>query len=118
MGGRLRGHRVMVTVPEDLWPVLSELAELMGLPVASLIRQSLQESSVQLVQLRNSFRSLKEGNQGQAVLGFTASLIRAHQLTSKAFADTFEEASELMAPVVEQPAKKPRKAYQRKTVVK
>ena len=99
----------MVTVPEDVYPVLVELAGNMDTGAASVIRMLLQESLPQLTAINDGLRLLKQGNQNQALLGMTAHLLKAQAELSNAAAASIREAEELTAskPQVEAPKPKP-----------
>jgi len=114
MGGKLKGHRMMITVPEEVYPDLVELSELSGMPPATFVRLMLKDFGPQLRVLTENIKRSRQGDHTGALLGLTSHLLQSQHELLGLGAESIREASQIAATVSMAVAKdKPKTAAKR-----
>ena len=93
MGGKVRGTRIMVTISEDTYPVVQELAQHLDQPVATMVRTLIDEMRPTLIELNKGLDAAKAGKL-QGLLNFHAAVAAAQSHLQQQQALQLQELSE------------------------
>jgi hypothetical protein len=102
---------MMITVPKDVVPLVRELAEMQGIPEATLVRNLIKEIAPMMRVAIENLRKLEQGDTIAGLMGFSAAMMRMQQDLAAQGAESFDEISKaILEPQKKARAKTPRKA--------
>lgn len=93
MGGKVTGHRIMVTVPEDVYPLLEKFSEIMGVPVATAMRILLKEIAPTMRFTIERFNQARSGDETGALLGLSVDVLQSTSRLNASIAESLRDPS-------------------------